>query len=210
VNDAEQRLRVRVESRVDGVHRCNDCLLACPITQSKSVTIGELNAAIFLPTIDHRQRGRFVTACTQCKQLRPACPSDLNRAEMVLFNKLKVENSVADFQLSLQARTNHVPFGDFSLDGLAEKLTHSSCFAGANAPAVAASDLKSDAAHARCRARTCARGRVSRAPVHRARRLRSSKPRAARKASAFTSWSLARAHSSARWACSPTPRSPSE
>jgi len=49
VNDAEQRLRVRVEAESMACIGCNDCLLACPITQSKSVTIGELNAAIFCP-----------------------------------------------------------------------------------------------------------------------------------------------------------------
>jgi CRP-like cAMP-binding protein/Fe-S-cluster-containing hydrogenase component 2 len=142
VNDAEQRLRVRVEAESMACIGCNDCLLACPITQSKAVTIGELNAAIFLPTIDHRHVAEFVTACTQCKQCVPACPSDLNRAEMVLFNKLKVENSVADYQLSLQARTTTFPSG-ISLDGLAEKLTHLELFAGANAPALRRLILKS-------------------------------------------------------------------
>ena len=99
MNDAEVRLRARVEAESMACIGCNDCLLACPITQSKSVTIAELNAAIFLPTIDHRHVADFVTACTQCKQCVPACPSDLNRAEMVLLNKLKVENSVRDFEL---------------------------------------------------------------------------------------------------------------
>ena len=121
---------------------CNDCLLACPIAQSKSVTIAELNLAIHLPTIEHRHVADFVLACTQCKQCVPACPSDLNRAEMVLYNKLKVENSVADFQLSLQARTTTFPSG-ISLDGLAEKLTRLELFAGANAPALRRLILKS-------------------------------------------------------------------
>jgi len=34
-NDAEQRLRVRVEAESMACIGCNDCLLACPITQSK-------------------------------------------------------------------------------------------------------------------------------------------------------------------------------
>jgi CRP-like cAMP-binding protein/Fe-S-cluster-containing hydrogenase component 2 len=142
MNDAEQRLRLRVEAESMACIGCNDCLLACPITQSKSVTIAELNAAIFLPTIDSRHVAEFVTACTQCKQCVPACPSDLNRAEMVLLNKLKVENSVADFELSLQARTTTFPSG-MSLDGLAQKLTELELFAGTNARALRRLILKS-------------------------------------------------------------------
>src|SRR4051812_9876548 len=142
MNDAEQRLRLRVEAESMACIGCNDCLLACPIGQSKSVTIAELNAAIFLPTIDHRHVAEFVTACTQCKQCVPACPSDLNRAEMVLLNKLKVENSVADFELSLQARTTTFPSG-ISLDALALKLTQLELFAGAHAPALRRLILKS-------------------------------------------------------------------
>ena len=142
MNDAEQRLRTRVEAQSMACIGCNDCLLACPITESKSVTIAELNAAIFLPTIAHRHVREFVTACTQCKQCVPACPSDLNRAEMVLLNKLKVENSVADFELSLQARTTTFPSG-MSLDDLAQKLTQLELFSGANAQALRRLILKS-------------------------------------------------------------------
>src|SRR4051812_38570568 len=142
MNDAEQRLRLRVEAESMACIGCNDCLLACPIAQSKSVTIAELNAAIFTPKIAHRHVAEFVTACTQCKQCVPACPSDLNRAEMVLLNKLKVENSVADFELSLQARTTTFPSG-MSLDGLAQKLTRLELFAGADAQALRRLILKS-------------------------------------------------------------------
>lgn len=142
MNDAELKLRARVEAEAMACIGCNDCLLACPITQSKSVTIGELNLAIFLPTIEHRHVADFVLACTQCKQCVPACPSDLNRAEMVLFNKLKVEDSVADFELSLQARTTTFPSG-ISLDGLANQLKRLELFAGATAQALRRLILKS-------------------------------------------------------------------
>ncbi len=74
--------------------------------------------------------------------MRPSVPADLNRAEMVLFNKLKVENSVADYQLSLQARTTTFPSG-MSLDGLAQQLTLLELFAGANAQALRRLILKS-------------------------------------------------------------------
>jgi len=142
VNEAEHKLRERVEADVRACIGCNDCLLACPIPQSKSVTIAELNAAVYLPTIDHQHVADFVLACTQCKQCVPACPSDLNRAEMVLLNKLKVEDSVRDFELSLQARATTFPSG-ISLDALAHKLTALELFAGANAQALRRLLLKS-------------------------------------------------------------------
>lgn len=142
MSDAEARLRARVEAESMACIGCNDCLLACPIAQSKSVTIAELNQAIFLPTIEHRHVADFVTACTQCKQCVPACPSDLNRAEMVLLNKLKVEDSVRDFELSLQARTTTFPSG-MMLDALADKLTRLELFAGATANALRRLILKS-------------------------------------------------------------------
>jgi len=142
VNDAEVRLKRRVEAQAMACIGCNDCLLACPITQSKSVTIAELNAAIYQPTIDHRHVIDFVTACTQCKQCVPACPADLNRAEMVLLNKLKVEDSLADFELSLQARTVTFPSG-ISLDTLASKLTALELFSKATVQALRRLILKS-------------------------------------------------------------------
>jgi CRP-like cAMP-binding protein/Fe-S-cluster-containing hydrogenase component 2 len=142
VNEAERKLQARVEAESMACIGCNDCLLACPITQSKSVTIAELNLAIYMPTIEHRHVADFVLACTQCKQCVPACPSDLNRAEMVLFNKLKVEDSVADFELSLQARTTTFPSG-ISLNGLADKLTRLELFAGATGQALRRLILKS-------------------------------------------------------------------
>jgi len=142
VNEAEHKLRERVEADVRACIGCNDCLLACPITQSKSVTIAELNAAVHQPTIEHRHVADFVLACTQCKQCVPACPSDLNRAEMVLLNKLKVEDSVRDFELSLQARATTFPSG-ISLDALAQKLTELELFSGANVHALRRLLLKS-------------------------------------------------------------------
>jgi CRP-like cAMP-binding protein/NAD-dependent dihydropyrimidine dehydrogenase PreA subunit len=62
----------------------------------------------------------------------PACPADLNRADMVLLNKLKVEDSVPDHELMLQARTVAFPSG-MTLDGLAHKLAELQLFHGASA-----------------------------------------------------------------------------
>jgi len=71
MNDAEQRLRLRVEAESMACIGCNDCLLACPIPQSKFVTIAELNAAIFLPTIDHRHVAEFSPRAPSASN---ACP----------------------------------------------------------------------------------------------------------------------------------------
>jgi Fe-S-cluster-containing hydrogenase component 2/CRP-like cAMP-binding protein len=128
---ADQQLRESVEREVLACIGCNDCLLACPIAESRHVTIAELNGAVHLPTITDESVARFVTACTQCRQCVPACPADLNRADMVLLNKLKVEDSVPDHELSLQARTTTFASG-MTLDGLAQQLTQLALFQGAS------------------------------------------------------------------------------
>jgi CRP-like cAMP-binding protein/Fe-S-cluster-containing hydrogenase component 2 len=138
----ETELARRVEAEALACIGCNDCLLACPVPESRSVTIGELNFAIHLPVITQNNVIEFVTACTQCRQCVPACPADLNRAEMVLFNKLKVEDSVPDHELMLQARTVAFPSG-FRLDGLAHKLTELLLFHGVPAQALRRLILKS-------------------------------------------------------------------
>ena len=119
--DYQKRLAERVESQVLACIGCNDCLLACPIAESRSVTIAELNRATHLPTINQENVVRFLSACTQCKQCVPACPADLSRAEMVLFNKLKVEDAVPNYELLLQTQSNVAPSG-WTLDGLAQGL----------------------------------------------------------------------------------------
>jgi Fe-S-cluster-containing hydrogenase component 2/CRP-like cAMP-binding protein len=109
---------------------CNDCLLACPVPESTMVTIAELNHAVVLPTITQPNVVAFLSACTQCQQCVPACPADLSRAEMVLYNKLKVEDSVGDYELMLQARTVTIPSG-WTLDSLSAALPEVELFRGA-------------------------------------------------------------------------------
>jgi CRP-like cAMP-binding protein/Fe-S-cluster-containing hydrogenase component 2 len=123
----QERLAARVESQVLACIGCNDCLLACPIAESRGVTIAELNHAVHLPTIHQPNVVQFLSSCTQCKQCVPACPADLNRAEMVLFNKLKVEDAVPNHELLLQTERSAVPSG-FSLDGLAQGLAELELF----------------------------------------------------------------------------------
>jgi len=142
MTSADERLRESVEREVLACIGCNDCLLACPITESRHVTIAELNQAVHLPTIADRNVAAFVTACTQCRQCVPACPADLNRADMVLLNKLKVEDSVPDHELMLQARTVAFPSG-MTLDGLSQRLAELALFRGASPVALRRLVLKS-------------------------------------------------------------------
>ncbi len=122
MSDYYARLKKSVESDQMSCIGCNDCLLACPLPQSRTVTIAELNAAVYLPVIQQQSVFDFVASCTQCQQCVPVCPADLNRAEMVLFNKMKVEDTVPDYELQLQARNVSMPSG-WTLDGLSALLT---------------------------------------------------------------------------------------
>jgi Fe-S-cluster-containing dehydrogenase component/CRP-like cAMP-binding protein len=108
---------------------CNDCMIACPLPQSRNVSIAALNAAVNEATISDASVIDFVTACTQCRQCVPACPADLSRADMVLFNKTKVEDSVADHFLPIQLGQS-VEQSRWKLDALASQLTELPLFNG--------------------------------------------------------------------------------
>ncbi len=102
---------------------CNDCMLACPLPQSRSISIASLNAAVNETVIDDPAVVDFVTACTQCRQCVPACPADLSRADMVLFNKMKVEDSVPDHRLAVQVGSS-IETSTWTLDALSTELLH--------------------------------------------------------------------------------------
>ena len=139
---ASHALEASVERDVLACIGCNDCLLACPIVESRQITIAELNGAVHLPVLTDANVIKFVTACTQCQQCVPACPADLNRADMVLFNKLKVEDSVPDHELMLQTRTVVFASG-ITLDALSQKLGELQLFRGSSALALRRFVLKS-------------------------------------------------------------------
>ena len=111
---------------------CHDCMLACPLPEARTITITELNAAVHLPVIRAENVAAFVAACTQCRQCVPACPADLSRADMVLFNKMKVEDQVPNQQLFLQCGDDVQP-SPFTLDSLANQLTLLALFDGVSA-----------------------------------------------------------------------------
>ncbi|MEN9577809.1 MAG: hypothetical protein RJA70_818 [Pseudomonadota bacterium] len=110
---------------------CNDCMIACPLPQSRWISIAALNAAVDEPVIYDPQVIDFVTACTQCGQCVSACPADLSRADMVLFNKTKVEDTVPDHLLSVQVGSN-VQLSGLTLDALCRQMATVPLFRGVN------------------------------------------------------------------------------
>jgi CRP-like cAMP-binding protein/Fe-S-cluster-containing hydrogenase component 2 len=122
-------LAEQVHREVTACIGCHDCLLACPLPEASLVGIADLNAAVHLPVIRSPAVIHFLTACTQCRQCVPVCPADLSRADMVLFNKSKVEDAVPDFTLPLQVGRGSVA-SPFTLDGLAQQLAAARLFAG--------------------------------------------------------------------------------
>jgi CRP-like cAMP-binding protein/Fe-S-cluster-containing hydrogenase component 2 len=127
-------LRSEVEREIMACIGCNDCLLACPLPEAKQVTIAQLNHAVLDEQIVSADVIGFVQACTQCQQCVPVCPADLHRADIVLYNKLKVEEVAPDHEMPLQVGPNITGSG-WSLDALANHVTSLPLFAGVE-PAV--------------------------------------------------------------------------
>lgn len=120
--DIRQEIAAKAEREAMACIGCNDCLLACPLPQTQTTTIAELNFAVLQPTITQAAVKEFVMACTQCQQCVPVCPADLSRADMVLYNKIKIEDVAPDGEVMLQTGAQVVPSG-WTLNRLAEHLT---------------------------------------------------------------------------------------
>lgn len=108
---------------------CNDCMIACPLPESRSISIAALNAAVNETAVNDPAVVEFVTRCTQCRQCVPACPADLSRADMVLWNKMKVEDRVPDHHLPIQLGTR-VEKSRWRLDELSQLLLELPLFTG--------------------------------------------------------------------------------
>ncbi len=142
MSESREDLQARAEAEIMACIGCNDCLLACPLPNAKLVTIAEINSAVQMPVVTNPRVAEFVTACTQCRQCVPACPQDLSRADMVLWNKMKVEDQVPNFMLMLQVGRQVLPSG-WTLDDLSARLTQIPLFAGAEGKELRALLLKS-------------------------------------------------------------------
>jgi CRP-like cAMP-binding protein/Fe-S-cluster-containing hydrogenase component 2 len=127
-------LRSEVEREIMACIGCNDCLLACPLPEAKQVTIAQLNHAVLDEQIVSADVIGFVQACTQCQQCVPVCPADLHRADIVLYNKLKVEEVAADREMPLQVGPSITGSG-WTLDALANHVAAFPLFEGVE-PAV--------------------------------------------------------------------------
>jgi CRP-like cAMP-binding protein/Fe-S-cluster-containing hydrogenase component 2 len=127
--DSRETLAAKVEREVMACIGCHDCMLACPLPEARIVTIAELNAACEAPKINSPSVMKFVAACTQCRMCVPACPADLSRADMVLINKMKIEDAVPDHDFLLQIGPRVVASG-YTLEGLAKQLTAVRLFSG--------------------------------------------------------------------------------
>src|SRR5207244_435751 len=112
---------MRAEREVMACIGCNDCLIACPLPESSVVTIAALNAAVLSEQIPEGDVAEFVQSCTQCQQCVPVCPADLHRADMVLWNKMKMQDVAVDREMPLQVDKDIEPSG-ITFDGLAAAL----------------------------------------------------------------------------------------
>ncbi len=117
----EKELWDKVEGEVMACIGCNDCMAACPLIESQQVTIAELNSTVLAGRVGLSHVADFVEACTQCQQCVPACPADLSRADMVLWNKLKIENARPDRRMKLQVG-GAAAESDWMLDEVADFL----------------------------------------------------------------------------------------
>ncbi len=122
-------LRTEVEREIMACIGCNDCLLACPLPEARQVTIAQLNHAVLDDQIVSADVIGFVQACTQCQQCVPVCPADLHRADIVLYNKLKVEEVAADREMPLQVGPNIAGSG-WTLDALSRFVAELPLFEG--------------------------------------------------------------------------------
>src|SRR3954470_3858446 len=118
MSESRQALAALAEREAMACIGCHDCMLACPLPEAHTITIAELNAAVHLPIITAPNVVAFLSACTQCRQCVPVCPADLSRADIVLFNKMKVEDQIPNQQLMLQVGDEVAP-SPHTLDGMA-------------------------------------------------------------------------------------------
>lgn len=97
-----------VQNELDSCIGCHECMRACPLPDSKFVTIAGLNALASGYEATNQTVENFVNDCTQCHACVPVCPVDIERSRIVLWNKLK-RAPAADQKVSFQAGDKAIP-----------------------------------------------------------------------------------------------------
>lgn len=110
-------LQKTVLDELDSCIGCHDCMRACPLPDSGSVSIAALNAFGSGLGTPSSTTQRFVEQCTQCQACVPVCPADIQRSRIVLWNKLKQTTS-PDQKLNIQVKdtffVSETTIGDIS------------------------------------------------------------------------------------------------
>ncbi len=92
-NPLEQDINKMVYEELDACIGCHECMRACPLPDSESISIANLNAYAGGTVALNSSIQHFVEDCTQCDACVPVCPVNIQRSRIVLWNKLKTPAS---------------------------------------------------------------------------------------------------------------------
>ena len=95
-NPLEKDISKMVYEELDSCIGCHECMRACPLPDSESISIANLNAYAGGTVALNSSIQHFVEDCTQCDACVPACPVNIQRSRIVLWNKLKTPPSQRD------------------------------------------------------------------------------------------------------------------
>jgi len=88
-NPLEKDISKMVYEELDSCIGCHECMRACPLPDSESISIASLNAYAGGTVALNSTLQNFVEDCTQCDACVPVCPVNIQRSRIVLWNKLK-------------------------------------------------------------------------------------------------------------------------
>lgn len=121
-------LAEQVEYELDACIGCHLCMRACPLPESNLIQMGELNDALAGGPIGERIF-RFTLDCTQCGACVPVCPANLNRMQMMLATKLRIEAPPPASPVYVERAGQLAPSG-WTVGSLAAQLAAYPIFAG--------------------------------------------------------------------------------
>jgi Fe-S-cluster-containing hydrogenase component 2/CRP-like cAMP-binding protein len=99
-----------VTYELDACIGCHLCMRACPLPESNTLQIGELNDAAAGGPLSERVL-RFTLDCTQCGACVPVCPADISRMRLVFATKLRLDPPPEDTPVYVHAGSPSVPSG---------------------------------------------------------------------------------------------------